>query len=91
MWVNVSSHKRPYTSRIISYLFLTRQLQECPTLWRIYEFVTDQDRDAILRAREEKRDLTFGRGGEGYIGQDDWCYNCGDCGHLGDVSFRSVR
>jgi len=28
--------------------------------------------------------LGLGKGGEGYIAPDDWCYNCGDCGHLGD-------
>jgi len=39
-----------------------------------------------LMDRETKRDLPLGVGGEGYIGTEDWCFNCGDAGHLGDVS-----
>jgi len=27
---------------------------------------------------------------EGYIARDQWCYNCGGRGHLGDVSFIIV-
>lgn len=61
---------------------------ECPTLWRLYEYVDDAERLRILSAREEKRDLEIGEGGEGYIAPEDWCYNCGGCGHLGDVSSR---
>ncbi|EIN10754.1 hypothetical protein PUNSTDRAFT_100511 [Punctularia strigosozonata HHB-11173 SS5] len=57
---------------------------ECPTLWRIYEYVTDEGRTAILEAREAKRLLPLGEGGEAYIAGDEWCYNCGGCGHLGD-------
>lgn len=36
------------------------------------------------------RDLELGEGGEGYIGPDDWCYYCGKCGHLGDVSMAAA-
>ncbi|KAI0920785.1 hypothetical protein AcW1_005039 [Taiwanofungus camphoratus] len=57
---------------------------ECPTLWRIYEYVDDVERQDILRIREGKRTLALGQGGEGYIASDEWCYNCGGCGHLGD-------
>jgi len=57
---------------------------ECPTLWRIYEYLGDDDRESTLRLREKKRKLGLGKGGEGYIALDEWCYNCGDCGHLGD-------
>lgn len=60
--------------------------QECPTLWRIYEYVSDAERKATLEEREGKASLEIGEGGEGYIGPEDWCYNCGGCGHLGDVS-----
>ena len=28
-------------------------------------------------------------GGEGFIGTEDWCFNCGDAGHLGDVSHET--
>ncbi|TBU43306.1 hypothetical protein BD309DRAFT_961038 [Dichomitus squalens] len=62
----------------------THQTNECPTLWRLYKYVEDEDRQEILRVRETKRVLAFGEGGEGYIATDEWCYNCGECGHLGD-------
>ncbi|KAI0650837.1 hypothetical protein C8Q79DRAFT_945317 [Trametes meyenii] len=60
------------------------QTNECPTLWRIYEYVDDDERQEILRVRESKRTLPLGQGGEGYIATDEWCYNCGGHGHLGD-------
>ena len=61
-------------------------LQECPTHWRIYDYLSDNGRDSTLNDRETKKDLPLGVGGEGYIGPEDWCFNCGDAGHLGDVS-----
>ena len=39
-----------------------------------------------MTIRRQKVDLELGDGGEGYIGEDEWCYNCGGDGHLGDVS-----
>lgn len=54
----------------------------------MYEYVDDVQRQEILRSREEKVDLAIGEGGEGYIARDEWCYNCGESGHLGDVSYR---
>ncbi|EKM59927.1 uncharacterized protein PHACADRAFT_250735 [Phanerochaete carnosa HHB-10118-sp] len=60
------------------------QINECPTLWRIYTYVEEPERLEILAAREQKRELEIGEGGEGYIGPEDWCYDCGECGHLGD-------
>jgi protein AIR1/2 len=60
--------------------------QECPTLWRIYEYVSNETRLSVLASREEKSELGIGNGGEGYIAQDEWCYCCGSVGHLGDVS-----
>jgi hypothetical protein len=39
-----------------------------------------------MQSREEKKQLTIGKGGEGYIGGEVWCYNCANTGHLGDVS-----
>ncbi|KAF8530894.1 hypothetical protein JB92DRAFT_2854209 [Gautieria morchelliformis] len=56
----------------------------CPSLWRIYTYLTAADREAVLVDRESKRDLAFDNGGEGYIAHDHWCYNCGESGHLGD-------
>jgi len=58
--------------------------KECPTLWRIYDYLSDKERDSTLDDREAKKDLPLGLGGEGYIGMEDWCFNCGDIGHLGD-------
>lgn len=55
-------------------------------MWRQYVYVTDNERNDILRQREEMRALGLGQGGEGYIAGDDWCYNCGSANHLGDVS-----
>ncbi|EGN93064.1 hypothetical protein SERLA73DRAFT_190229 [Serpula lacrymans var. lacrymans S7.3] len=57
---------------------------ECPTLWRIYHYVSDDERLLIIQSRAEKRGFALGQGGEGYIATDEWCYNCGNCGHLGD-------
>ncbi|EED82859.1 predicted protein [Postia placenta Mad-698-R] len=62
----------------------THNTNECPTLWRLYQFVDDAERQNILQEREGKRRLALGQGGEGYIATDEWCYNCGGCGHLGD-------
>ena len=54
----------------------------------MYRYVEDEVRLETLRVREEKRVLVLGQGGEGYIASDEWCYNCGGSGHLGDVSFH---
>ncbi|GJJ07207.1 hypothetical protein Clacol_001407 [Clathrus columnatus] len=63
---------------------LNHHTTNCPMLWRIYTYLTDKERDVVLTEREGKRDLSFDEGGEGYIAGDHWCYNCGQCGHLGD-------
>lgn len=55
-------------------------------MWRLYEYLTDDGKTSTLSVRETKRDLPLGQGGEGYIADDEWCYNCGNCGHWGDVS-----
>ncbi|KAL5530299.1 hypothetical protein ACEPAF_6556 [Sanghuangporus sanghuang] len=70
-----------YCARCGSHLHTAR---ECPTLWRLYEYLDDVEREAILKSRREKENLPIGQGGEGYIGEDYWCYNCGGEGHLGD-------
>ncbi|KAF5370095.1 hypothetical protein D9758_001061 [Tetrapyrgos nigripes] len=59
---------------------------ECPTLWRLYAYMTESERDSTLNFRRGKRMLDLGNGGEGYIAQDIWCYNCGQSGHWGDAS-----
>ncbi|KAN0097608.1 hypothetical protein V8E55_002054 [Tylopilus felleus] len=57
---------------------------ECPTLWRIYQYVNDEERILIMQSREEKKQHAIGEGGEGYISREMWCYNCANTGHLGD-------
>ena len=53
-------------------------------MWRLYGYVDDNERQVILQLRQEKRTLGLGKGGEGYIATDIWCYNCGSDGHMGD-------
>ncbi|KAJ6613481.1 hypothetical protein B0H10DRAFT_2048694 [Mycena sp. CBHHK59/15] len=60
------------------------QTSECPTLWRLYVYVDDAEQGRIVRARQDKKNLSLGQGGEGYIADDEWCYNCGTAGHWGD-------
>jgi protein AIR1/2 len=70
------------------YLIQSVQLnldQECPSLWRIYTYVPPETRNTVLEKRTAARNLKLGEGGEGYIATDEWCYNCGHSGHLGDV------
>ncbi|KII94762.1 hypothetical protein PLICRDRAFT_47774 [Plicaturopsis crispa FD-325 SS-3] len=62
----------------------THRTNECPTIWRIYEYLTDEEHVAVLQRREGKRELGIGNGGEGFVGGEQWCYNCGFAGHLGD-------
>jgi hypothetical protein len=69
---------------------LTGRLQECPTWWRIYEYLTEDERLDSLDARRRRKGLTLGQGGEGYVADDEWCYRCGSSGHWGDVSCASL-
>ncbi|KAF8913876.1 hypothetical protein CPB84DRAFT_1840661 [Gymnopilus junonius] len=57
---------------------------ECPTLWRLYKYFTVEERDRIISIRKSKKDFQLGQGGEGYVADDEWCYNCGSYGHWGD-------
>uniref|UniRef100_A0A0W0FJL9 CCHC-type domain-containing protein n=1 Tax=Moniliophthora roreri TaxID=221103 RepID=A0A0W0FJL9_MONRR len=57
---------------------------ECPTVWRLYEYVSETDKNKTLKTRRSKKKLPLGQGGEGYIAEDVWCYNCGGSGHWGD-------
>lgn len=65
--------------------------QECPTLWRLYDYLDPDHRSTVLAARLQVRDLQLGDGGEGYIGEEEWCYNCGVSGHWGDASLSFLR
>ncbi|KAJ7433821.1 hypothetical protein B0H11DRAFT_1665035, partial [Mycena galericulata] len=75
---------RSITFYLCSWPLILAILQECPSLWRIYVYVQAGDQERILKARKEKKDLRLGQGGEGYIADDEWCYNCGGAGHWGD-------
>lgn len=57
---------------------------ECPTLWRLYDYLDEEGKNLSLKIRKQKRNLSVGQGGEGYIARDKWCYNCGSAGHWGD-------
>lgn len=57
---------------------------ECPTWWRLYEYLASEDQTRILARRLSKKDSKLGEGGEGYVADDEWCYNCGNPGHWGD-------
>ncbi|KAH7887764.1 hypothetical protein F5I97DRAFT_1804724 [Phlebopus sp. FC_14] len=60
------------------------KMNECPTLWRIYQYVNDEERLLTKQRREDRSNLSIGQGGEGYIGTEEWCYNCANPGHFGD-------
>ncbi|KAG5646582.1 hypothetical protein DXG03_002885 [Asterophora parasitica] len=68
----------------INYLDYDDRANECPTLWRLYEYLSDAAKKHVLGTRKQKQHLSLGEGGEGYIADDEWCYNCGSCGHWGD-------
>ncbi|PPQ63869.1 hypothetical protein CVT24_009495 [Panaeolus cyanescens] len=57
---------------------------ECPTWWRIYEYFSTEGQSETLKRRMEKKGLLLGKGGEAYVADDEWCYNCGSAGHWGD-------
>jgi len=59
--------------------------QECPTWWRMYVYLSDEGRAQVMSFREANQNKKLGEGGEGYVGTDEWCYNCAACGHWGDV------
>ncbi|KAF9221946.1 hypothetical protein BS17DRAFT_784199 [Gyrodon lividus] len=63
---------------------MAHKMNECPTIWRIYQYVNDNERILFKQSREEKKQFAIGEGGEGYIGTEEWCYNCANTGHLGD-------
>ncbi|KAJ7700061.1 hypothetical protein B0H17DRAFT_1048404 [Mycena rosella] len=62
----------------------SHQTSECPMIWRLYVYVEDAEQVGIVQARKVKKGVPLGQGGEGYIADDEWCYNCGGSGHWGD-------
>ena len=60
--------------------------QACPSIWRMYTYVSDEIRRKNLARRLEAANIEItADGGERYIATDIWCYNCGLEGHMGDV------
>ncbi|KAH6914929.1 hypothetical protein BKA70DRAFT_559493 [Coprinopsis sp. MPI-PUGE-AT-0042] len=57
---------------------------ECPTWWRMYLYLSDDAQAKVLSYRKDRQGTRLGEGGEGYIADDQWCYMCGNLGHLGD-------
>lgn len=96
MNVAAAQHRLIKQTQVSRICILLRQfphvlgLQECPTWWRLYEYVNKEDRNQLLVLRRTKQDMKLGEGGEGYIANDKWCYNCGSSGHWGDVCVRDV-
>jgi len=46
--------------------------------------LASEDQTRILARRLSKKNSKLGEGGEGYVADDEWCYNCGNPGHWGD-------
>ncbi|KAL0949950.1 hypothetical protein HGRIS_009973 [Hohenbuehelia grisea] len=67
---------------------IRHQTKECPTIWRQYDYVTNEEQTSILAWRADRSEMPLGQGGEGYIADDEWCYNCGNAGHWGDDCTR---
>ncbi|KAF7313289.1 hypothetical protein HMN09_00484300 [Mycena chlorophos] len=65
--------------------------RECPTLWRLYVYLDDAEHKQVLQARQDKKGLPMGQGGEGYIAEDAWCYACGKRGHFGDDCHSHIQ
>ena len=78
--------KQMLVYKVLYFVVCADTVQECPTLWRLYEYLTEEAKVLVLQTRQEKRNLVLGEGGEGYIADNQWCYNCGNFGHWGDVS-----
>lgn len=78
---SASSRQSEYCDRCSSSL---HRSNECPTWWRIYEYLTEDERLDSLDARRRRKGLALGQGGEGYVADDEWCYRCGSSGHWGD-------
>ncbi|KIY42907.1 hypothetical protein FISHEDRAFT_63095 [Fistulina hepatica ATCC 64428] len=70
-----------YCGRCGSSLHMEKQ---CPNLWRVYTYRSVEEREAALLRRDQAQFLDLGEGGEGYIGEEAWCYNCATMGHWGD-------
>jgi protein AIR1/2 len=60
--------------------------QECPTLWRLYEYLTDEEKINASHKRQEQSKPSLAA----YIASDEWCYNCAASDHWGDVSSTTV-
>ncbi|KAF8812458.1 hypothetical protein BYT27DRAFT_7182901 [Phlegmacium glaucopus] len=61
---------------------------ECPTWWRLYEYLASEDQTRTFARRLSRKGVKLGQGGEGYVADDEWCYNCGNSGHWGDDCYE---
>ncbi|KIJ52512.1 hypothetical protein M422DRAFT_43360 [Sphaerobolus stellatus SS14] len=52
--------------------------------WRRYVYVSTGKREKTMQSRKDAKNVLFGRGGEGHIGDVWCCYWCGGKSHLGD-------
>lgn len=59
-------------------------------MWRLYEYYSVEEQAHVISARQSKKELKLGEGGEGFIADDEWCYYCGQSSHWGDVR-RSIQ
>jgi len=93
----------PFSFRVLcfalecSFFFFFSSSQNCPTLWRIYLYLTPPSREEVLTERQRLKELGGFEGdvleadpetewGDGDGGWGGWCYNCSTEGHWGDVS-----
>ncbi|KAF8338982.1 uncharacterized protein EI90DRAFT_3039950, partial [Cantharellus anzutake] len=55
-------------------------LQACPTIWRVYSYISSRRREKVLLARTDSSRLNSDSG-EGFVGWDRMCFICGASGH----------
>ena len=65
-------------------------LQSCPTIWRVYSYLSTEQREEALVKQAKKSRLDFTNGGEGFIAWDRMCFECGNSGHWGFVGVLDV-
>lgn len=59
-------------------------LQSCPSLWRVYVYLSAAARQSILA--EKRAETGWAKEAVGGESHAEYCYNCARVGHLGDVS-----
>lgn len=91
MWISSARAKRMFVSILPCHFPLTLSIiQSCPNLWRRYSYLSAREREEALQHRATRIGLKLGEGGEGFIAWNAECFVCGDIGHWGYVSSRSI-